>query len=472
MEPEKLQLDRDEMRAFGYLVVDTLIEHFDTVREGPARVKGVRPDLESALREPLPLQGTDPSELVRRLNETVFSTMMHVDHPRSFAFVPNAGNFISTMADALASGFNPFVGTWFGGSGPAQIELVTIEWLRQLCGLPETAAGLFVSGGSIANLTALAAARHARLGFDIKQATIYFSDQTHSCVERSLSILGFAPAQVRKLRSDCHFRLPIAALERELAADRALGRRPFCVIANAGTTNTGAVDPLPELARFCRRENLWLHVDGAYGAAAVICDRGRKLLDGLELVDSLSLDPHKWLFQPFEIGCVLLRDRHILKDAFRIMPEYLRDVHRFEEEVNFCDYGIQLTRSFRALKLWLSLKVFGLEAFRSAVERGFELAEIAEARLRDADCWQIVTPAQMGIVSFRYVVPGLSAAELDCINERIAARITESGFAVLASTTLLGRTTLRMCTINPRTSGGDIRETIARLEDHARELRS
>jgi glutamate/tyrosine decarboxylase-like PLP-dependent enzyme len=397
---------------------------------------------------------------------------MHVDHPRAFAFVPSAGNFISTMADALASGFNPFVGTWFGGSGPAQIELVTIDWLRQLCGFPETASGLFVSGGSVANLTALAAARHARLGFDLADATIYFSDQTHSCVERALSVLGFAPAQIRKLRPDGDFRLPVAALERELAADRALGRRPFCAIASAGTTNTGAVDPLPQLARLCRRENLWLHVDGAYGAAAVICDRGRKLLDGMELADSLSLDPHKWLFQPFEIGCVLLRDGHKLKDAFRIMPEYLRDVHRFEEEVNFCDYGIQLTRSFRALKLWLSLKVFGLEAFRSAVARGFELADIAEARLRESGLWELVTPARMGIVSFRYVAPGLSAAELDCINERIAARITESGFAVLASTTLLGRTTLRMCTVNPRTSDGDVRETIARLEGHARELHS
>ncbi len=281
-------------------------------------------------------------------------------------------------------------------------------------------------------------------------------------------MLGFAPSQVRKLASDEQFRLRPAALEREVAADRALGRTPFCVIANAGTTNTGAVDPLPELARFCRRENLWLHVDGAYGAAAVICDEGRRLLAGLELVDSLSLDPHKWLFQPFEIGCVLLRDARILKDAFRIMPEYLRDVHRFEEEVNFCDYGIQLTRSFRALKLWLSLKAFGLEAFRAAVARGFELARIAEARLRESSCWEVVTPAQMGIVSFRYVEAGRSAEELDAMNERAAAGITASGFAVLASTTLLGRTTLRLCAINPRTTEEDIRETIARLGDHAR----
>ncbi len=457
------------MRTLGYLVVDTLVEHFAGLGAGPVGAKGRRPDLESLFREPVPERGTDAARLVRYLTGTVFATMMHVDHPRFFAFVPSPGNFVSAMADALASGFNGFIGTWFGGSGPAQIELVTIDWLRQLCGLPERAGGLFVSGGSMANLTALAAARHARLKYDIRPATIYCSDQTHSSIERALRVLGFSPSQIRKLPSDDRFRLPLAALEREVAADRALGRTPFCVIANAGATNTGAVDPLPELAGFCRREKLWLHADGAYGAAAVICERGRRLLEGLDLVDSLSLDPHKWLFQPFEIGCVLLRDAHMLKDAFRIMPEYLRDVHRFEEEVNFCDYGIQLTRNFRALKLWLSLKVFGLAAFRAAVDRGFELAEVAEARLRESASWEIVTPAQMGIVSFRYRAPGVSDAELDGINERIAAAVTAGGFAALASTTLRGRTTLRLCTINPRATDEDIRETIARLESECRQ---
>ncbi|HOL71096.1 MAG TPA: aminotransferase class I/II-fold pyridoxal phosphate-dependent enzyme [Bryobacteraceae bacterium] len=469
MEPAKLELSREEMRAFGYLVVDTLVEYFSGLRAEPAARKSSRQELESLLREPVPEKGSDPGELVRRLSETVFRSMMHLDHPRDFAFVPSPSNFVSVMADALASGYNAFVGSWFSGSGPAQIELVTIDWLRQLCGLPETAGGLFVSGGSMANLTALAAARHARLKFDFSHAAVYCSDQTHSSIERALRVLGFAPAQLRKLPSDEGFRLPLAALEREVAADRALGRLPFCVIANAGTTNTAAVDPLEELARFCAREKLWLHVDGAYGAAAVICDEGRRALAGLELADSVSLDPHKWLFQPFEIGCVLLRDASLLKNAFRIMPEYLRDVYRLPGEVNFCDYGIQLTRGFRALKLWLSLKVFGLGAFREAVARGLELARVAEARLREAGCWEIVTPAQMGIVSFRYFEPGRSEEELDAATERAAAGITASGFAALTTTTLRGRTTLRLCTINPRTTEEDIRETVARLAKYARE---
>lgn len=464
VEPSKLQLDREEMRALGYLVIDTLVEHFDNLTRGRAGWIGDRTALEALFQEPVPEQGRDAGALVQRLASTLFETMIHVDHPRFFAFVPSPGNFVGAMADALASGFNPFVGTWFSGSGPAEIELVTINWLRQLCGLPETAEGLFVSGGSMANLTALAVARHAVLDNEMVNATVYYSDQTHSSIDRALRVLGFAPAQIRRLPSDEHFRLPLAVLDHAVAADRALGRRPFCVVANAGTTNTGAVDPLPELARFCRREGLWLHTDGAYGAAAVLCEEGQRLLAGIEQADSLSLDPHKWLFQPFEIGCVLVRDGRMLKDAFRIMPEYLRDAHRLEEQVNFCDRGVQLTRSFRALKLWLSIKVFGLAAFRQAVAWGFHLAELAEARLRESPAWEIVTPAQMGIVSFRYAAPGRGAEKLDAINERLARDITASGFAVIASTMLLGHTALRLCTINPRTTEDDIRATIARLE--------
>lgn len=464
MEPAKLQLDREEMRALGYLVVDTLVEHFDGLACRAAGRIGDRAALDALFREPPPEQGTDVRGLVRHLRDTVFGTMMHVDHPRFFAFVPSPSNFVGAMADALVSGFNPFVGTWFGGSGPAEIELVTVDWLRQLCGFPETAGGLFLSGGSMANLTALAVARHGLPDGDISRAVIYYSDQTHSSIDRALSVLGFAPAQVRRLPCDERFRLPLGALERELASDRALGHVPFCIVANVGTTNTGAVDPLPELAALCRRERIWLHGDGAYGAAAVLCEQWRGLLDGLSDLDSLSLDPHKWLFQPFEIACVLVRESRLLKDAFRILPEYLRDAHRLREEVNFCDHGIQLTRGFRALKLWLSLKAFGLEAFRQAVAWGFHLAELAEARLRESPVWEIVSPAQMGIVAFRYATGNRSPEARDAINQQLAADITASGFAVIASTTLRGRITLRLCTINPRTTEDDIRETIARLE--------
>jgi glutamate/tyrosine decarboxylase-like PLP-dependent enzyme len=461
MSKDSLELTREEMRALGYQVADRLVEHFSDLRQmSPART-GVRAELEEALREPLPEHGSDPSQVVDQLSRHVFSNMCHVDHPRFFAFVPSPGNFVSVMADALAAGMNPFVGTWLAGSGPAEIELVTVDWLREMCGLPDTAGGLFVSGGSMANLTALAVARETRLGGDAARGAIYYSDQTHSSIDRALGVLGFRPEQMRRLPCDRDYRLPIEALAAAVEEDRRAGKIPFCVIANAGTTNTGAVDPLPQLATFCAGRNLWLHADGAYGAAAMLCERGRGALQGIEQVDSLSVDPHKWLFQPFECGCVLLRERRLLRDTFRILPDYLRDAHRLREEVNFCDYGIQLTRGFRALKLWMSLKVHGAAAFRAAIEHGFEMAELAERRLRQSPRWEILSPAQMAIVAFRH-------AGDDALNSRLAAELKEGGFAFLSTTTLRGRIALRLCTINPRTTEEDVLGTIDRLESSVR----
>jgi glutamate/tyrosine decarboxylase-like PLP-dependent enzyme len=458
-----LEFTPEEMRAFGYLVIDAIVEHFAQLRSKNPSRKGDRAALESLLRQPPPERGTDPADVICELKEKVFRNMMHVDHPRFFAFVPSPGNFAGAMADALASGFNGFVGTWFAGSGMAEIELVTIDWLRRMCGLPATAGGLFVSGGSMANLTALAVARRAALNDDMSGAVVYYSDQTHSSVDRGLRVLGFQPAQIRKVPSDAEFRLEMAALREAVEQDRAAGRRPFCVIANAGTTNTGAVDPFPDLAGFCRERGLWLHADGAYGAAAAISDSGRRLLGGLELVDSLSLDPHKWLFQPFEIGCVLVRDFHRLRETFRITPEYLQDVHRAGEEVNFCDHGIQLSRGFRALKLWMSLKIFGLEAFREAVNWGLHLAGHAERVLRASPMFEIVTPARLGIVTFRYAPDGRSHEYVDALNQALVDEMLADGYAVLTSTRLRGRTALRLCTINPRTTDEDIEETVLRL---------
>lgn len=463
-----LCLTPDQMRALGYRVVDAIVEHFEKLPDKPPSRRRTRAALEALLREPPPEHGQPVEAVLEQALSTVFANMMHVDHPRFFAFVPGPSNFVGAMADALVAGFNPFAGSWFSGSGPAQLELVVIDWLRELLGLPESAGGLFVSGGSVANLTGLAAARRAVLGDHTEQAVAYFSDQTHSAVVRALRVLGFPEDQMRRLPSDQSFRLPVAALRQAIAADRAAGRRPFLIVANAGTTNTGAVDPLPELVELAREHNLWLHVDGAYGAAAALTVEGRSLLRGLEDVDSLALDPHKWLFQPFEIGCVLVRDARLLKQTFRILPEYLQDVHRLQEAVNFCDYGIQLTRGCRALKLWMSLKVFGLEAFRQAIARGFRLAETAEQRLRARNCWEIVSPAQMAIVCFRYRDPNRTEPQLDCLHQELVERMIADGYAVLTSTVLRGRTVLRLCTINPRTTEAEIRETITRLERLAR----
>ena len=468
--PSTLNLSREDMRALGYRVVDILVEHFQELPGKPVTRKADRPTLEARLREALPEHGANALEVLDQLQRDVFSNIMHTDHPRFFAFVPSPSNFVSVMADALAAGFNVFAGTWLEASGPTQIELVTIDWLRQACGLPDSAGGLFVSGGSMANMTGLAVARHIKLGNRFEGAVVYFSDQTHSSVERGLRVLGFQDHQMRKIQSDERFRLDVSALERAVEADHAAGRVPFCVVANAGTTNTGAIDPLLDLADYCRREELWLHVDGAYGAAAVFCERGQALLDGLGRVDSLSLDPHKWLFQPYEIGCVLVREARWLKEAFHILPEYLEDIEGKEGEVNFCDRGIQLTRGFRALKLWMSLQVFGRSAFQEAVNHGFEMAEVAEAATRELSNWEVVTPAQMGVVTFRCIPEDLSPEELNCLNRELVEEMIADGFAMISSTILREQTVLRMCTINPRTAEADVRETIKRLDDISERL--
>lgn len=466
MKPTSLEMSREEMKDLGYRVVDLLAEHLDGLRDKPASGGKTRDELEGIFWEPPPAGPGDPAAVLERLERDLIPRFIKNNHPRFFAFVPSPSNFVGAMADALVAGLTPFLGTWFAGSGPAEIELVTLDWLRQICGLPEEAGGLFLSGGSMANLTALGAARHVHLeerGIPIADGTAYFSDQTHSSVEKALGVLGIRPDRLRKIPSDGDYRLPIPELRAALAADRAAGLVPFCVIANAGTTNTGAIDPLEELADLCREEGLWLHADGAYGAAAAVCERGRRELGGLGRVDSLSLDPHKWLFQPIECGCVLVRDRRLLRDTYAIHPEYLQDVHRLREAVNFADYGIQLTRGFKALKLWMTIQVFGMDGLAAAVERGFELAEVSEAILREPGPWRVVTPARMAIVNFRWEAPGKSEEELDEIQLLIVERIKAGGLAIVTSTQLQGRTVLRLCTINPRTTEEDLRMTIEEM---------
>jgi glutamate/tyrosine decarboxylase-like PLP-dependent enzyme len=463
MNPE-LEFSPDRMRQIGYRVVDRLVDHLATLPTQRVGTKGDPAVLMKALSEPVPEQGMEFEAVLDQVERDVLANTMHVNHPRFFAYVPGPGNFVGAMADALISGYNVFAGTWISGSGPAAVELTVLEWLREMCGLPASAGGVFVSGGTMANLTALVVARHVKIRGRLEDATVYFSDQAHSSLEKALRVIGLPAENQRRVPSDSGFRLPTGELARQIELDRSAGKHPFCVIASAGTTNTGAIDPLPELSALCREQGLWLHVDGAYGAAAIIAERGRELLAGLELADSLSLDPHKWLFQPYEIGCVLVRDRDHLRETFRILPEYLKDTQLHSDEFNFTDYGIQLSRNFRALKLWMSIKVFGLAAFRAAIERGFVLAEFTEACLRGMPGWEIVTPAQMGIVCFRY-----SALD-DAAHLSLVQTLLEDGFALITSTILRGQTVLRTCTINPRTTETDIRAALERLDGFARRV--
>ncbi|MDE2747581.1 MAG: aminotransferase class I/II-fold pyridoxal phosphate-dependent enzyme [Chloroflexota bacterium] len=467
---QALQFDREEMREFGYQVIDSLVDYYESRAEKPVAEKLDLDALDGILTEPLPHEPSHWRAVLEQFERQVVDTSNRVDHPRFFAYIPLANNFASVMADALAAGYNIFNAVWLQGPGAAQIERLTVDWLRQIFGFPAAAGGTFVSGGSVANLTALAVAREIQLRGDMREAVAYCSDQIHFAVSRGLRLLGFAPGQLRKIPSDENFRLPLEALRAAIAEDRAAGRRPFCVIASAGTTNTGAVDPLDALADLCLDENLWLHVDGAYGAPAVLTPQGAEALKGLERAHSLALDAHKWLFQPIECSVVLLRDRHWLPATFKERAEYLKDVEAEGEEINFMYQGIQLTRQFRALKLWMSFKVFGLDAISEAIAAGFANAELAERLLRAAGCWEIVTPAGMAIVTFRYTPANGDQTLADRVTQDLVERLRRDGDAFASGTQLRGKPVMRLCANNPRTTPADLEKTIQLMGRLAAEL--
>lgn len=449
-----LTLDADEFRRLGYAAVDALARHYAERNARPVWRESVPAQLDHALNLPFSEQGRPFSELLDLFEETIVPHTVRTTHPRFFGFVPVPGNPLSVLGQLLADGVNIFAGSWQSGAAAAVIERQVIAWLCREVGLPDDAGGLMVSGGSHANLTALAAAVLRGPAVPRESLTAYFTVETHSSVERALRVLGLT--QQRKLRG-------WDELPAWLARDRARGLHPRLLIANAGTTSTGEVDPLPHLASVARQEGLWFHADAAYGGPAVLCDQGRAALAGLDQVDSLALDPHKWLFQPAGSGCVLVRRDAGLVECFRIMPDYLRDVYRVEQNRNYCDRGIELTRPFRALPLWLSLQGFGIQAFRDAIAKGFRLAEEAERMLRARPQWEVVTPARLAIVTFRRAGAG-DEAQVALID-----RLRHDGHAMITSTRVGDRTVLRLCTINPRTEPADLASTLARLEQLAQE---
>ena len=465
-----LEFSQDEMREFGYQVIDTLVDYYASRADRPVAEKLDYDALEAILREPLPRAASAWGDVLAQFQRQVVDMSNRVDHPRFFGYIPLANNFVSVMADTLAAGYNIFNAVWLQGPGAAQIERLTVDWLRRIFGFPLEAGGTFVSGGSVANLSALAVARCIRLDGDMQDAVAYCSDQVHFAISRGLRVLGFAPEQLRKIPSDEDFRISLPLLRAAIASDRAAGRKPFCVVASAGTTNTGAVDPLNALADLCQQEQLWLHVDGAYGAPAILSEKGKRALTGLERVDSLALDAHKWLFQPIECGVVLVRERRWLAETFKEAPEYLKDVEGEGEETNFMYQGIQLTRQFRALKLWMSFKVFGLDAISEAIALGFEHAELAERLLRQAGCWEIVTPAQMAIVTFRYQPANGDVALADRVTHELVGLLLEDGYAFASGTQLREKTVMRMCVNNPRATPEDLRRSVARMGRLAAQL--
>lgn len=453
MEENPLAIDPEEMRRIGYLAVDTIVRHLAALGDGPPNGPADRATMEALFAQPLPRTGVPMEDLIGRFAGEIIPHSLKVNHPRFFAYIPSSPVFPAMIGDFLAAGANTFAGTWLGSPAAAMIEITVLEWFREMLRLDPGTEGLLVSGGSVANLTSLAVARTEILGGRMEGAILYTSDQRHASIDRACALLGFGKAQLREIPSDDSFRLRCDLLEDAIREDRGRGLRPFCVIAHGGTTNTGAVDPLERAGEIARREGLWLHVDAAYGGFAAASEERRSLFRGLEQADSIVLDPHKWLFQPFEVGCVLTRHQGALARTFSGRPDYLREVPTGAEEVTFADRGVQLSRAFRALKIWMTIQHYGIPPILGAIDRACNLASLA-ADLLDRAGLEVIARPQLSVVAFR--IPGADDARQNALIDAI----NRSERAFVSSTLLRGRITLRLCVLSPATTERDIAEAV------------
>lgn len=445
-----LALDAEAMRRLGYAMVDRTIEHLTGLDGLPAVLEGDPASLAAAVGGPAPTAPHDLDADLALLADVVLAHQQHGDHPRYFARVPGPSSFPGILADWIGTGLQSVASSWGGGSGPTAVELAALAWLRDALGLAPTCEGILQSGGSMANITGIITARHLR-----GDGVVYLSDQTHSSIGRGLRAIGQPEHLIRVIPTGTGGRLGADAATAAVAGDRAAGLRPTVIIATAGSTNTGAVDDISGLATLCRAHGMWLHVDGAYGGAAALSPLGRAAMPGLENADSFVTDPHKWMFQPYDVACLFVREPGALEHTFAMHPEYLADLEGAEPDLH--NRSLELTRRSRALKLWLTMRAYGLPTLGRAVERGIALAEYAQGVVERDARLAIVTPAQLGILTFT----GIGASDRD--HRRAVTALNAGGYAAASTTVLGGRTVLRLCIINPRTTTADIDGTIARL---------
>ena len=466
MATRPLELDPDEMRRAGYRTVDMLVRHLSDPKAPPLR-RAAPSEMRRRLAGPAPEQGAPYDDVLALLEHDVLPFRARGDHPRFFAFIPYCGTWPGALGDFVASAANVYASTWMEAAGPTQVELEVLGWFKEWVGYPPEAGGILVSGGSAANMTALACARERLVGPMSDDLVVYVPDQAHSSVARAARILGFRPGQVRVLPVGPGFRLRPETLRGAIEADLAAGRRPFFVSASGGATNTGAVDPLTELAAVAAAHGAWFHVDAAYGGFAALTERGREAMRGLELADSVTMDPHKWLFQSYECGCVLVRDGEALRHAFEIAPDYLLDAVPGEEEVNFSDLGLQLSRTSHAFKVWLSVHTFGLAAFREAIDTSLDLTGHAQRLVEASESLELVSPASLGMLCFRRRFDeARDEYESDAMHTELLAALEESGIGFVSSTRLRGRYALRLCVMNHTTRAEDVDAVLAFLASH------
>lgn len=458
------------MRALGYRTVDMLVDRLTDPAIPPLR-RATAGEMRARLSGPPPQHGQDFEAIIERLERDVLPFMSRGDHPGFFAFVPFCGTWPGALGDFVASACNVYAGSWMESAGPTQLELEVLSWFKAWIGYPAQAGGILVGGGSAANLTALACARESLAGAMSADVVGYVSDQAHASLGRVARVLGFRPEQLRVLPHDEAFRLDAAEVAAAMDEDERAGRRPLFVAATAGTTNTGAIDPLDQLAELCRKRGAWLHVDAAYGGFAALTERGGTLLRGIERADSVTLDPHKWLYQPYECGALLVRDDHALRASFEMTPDYLQDSEEAAEEVNLSDRGVQLTRSSRAFKIWLSLQYFGERAFCEAIDRSMDLAQLVCERVVAGADLELMAPPSLGIVCFRRRFARVASddGDADRRNAALVAALERSGLGLVSSTVLRGRYALRVCVMNHTTTRADVERVMDFLETAAPE---
>jgi aromatic-L-amino-acid/L-tryptophan decarboxylase len=469
---DPFDLPPQELRRLGGLAVDAVAAHREGLAGRP--VFGKVGESASVFDEPLPEIGMPADELIAFVRAEILSRPFGNSHPRFFGFINATADPLGTIADYLAAAMNP--NCWGGDHAGVHIEDRVIHWLAEGLGLHPTAEGILTSGGSMANFTALAAARRAVCA-EVRERglphearlVVYASSQAHNCVDKAVDLLGFGTGQLRKLPVDDRFRLRMEGLRQAVAADRRAGLRPAIVVGNAGTVNTGAIDPLEEIADFCHGEGLWFHADGAYGAMAALSPRLRPLFRGLERADSVAADPHKWLYVPFEAGAALVREPGRLADAFRRPAEYLvQDGESpFPGPVAFNERGPELSRGFKALKVWMGFKKHGRQGFAAAIERDVDLARfLADEVDRRPDFEKLGEPV-LSIANFRYRPEAalLSEEALAVLNRKIVNRLVGDGSFFLAPTLLEGKTSMRVAIVNFRTRESDL---VALLDEAAR----
>ncbi len=472
----EFDLDPDEVRRLGHRAADIVADHCAGLREGP--VFGKVGSAAAVFDEPLPESGNPADEVLDAAREHILTHPFGNSHPRFFAFINATADPLGTVADYLASAMNS--NCWGGDHAAIHVEDRVIRWIADLLGLPSSAEGILTSGGSMANFTALAVARQAKAP-GVREAglsgtaplIVYTSEEAHSCVDKAVDLLGVGRRQLRVIPTDERFRIRVDVLAKAIAADRQAGYRPAIVVGTGGSVNTGAIDPLEELADLCAREGLWLHVDGAYGAMACVSEKLQPLFAGLERADSVAADPHKWLYVPYEAGATLVREPGRLADAFRRPAAYL--VQDPDSPVTgpvlFNERGPELSRGFKALKVWMGLKRHGRKGYAAAVEHDVAMARFLAEEVRESEDFELLAEPGLSIVNFRYRPSGQPEANLDPLNRRIVNRLVESGAFFLAPTMLRGRTSLRVAIVNFRTREDDLRALLEEAARAGRDLR-